>query len=200
MAYFHQYKIHTKYVSFLSGSLEKGITRYSLLYNNFRSMHAGNNEYIQTALYGFLLLWTIIQTERWSHSSHWYMTEIGNIHYNDVIMSAMASQITSLAIGYSSVYSGEGQRKHRSSASLAFVRGIQQWPLNSPHKGPVTRKMFPFDDVVMRKVYLYTLFNHKNMHSFIDYICNKDIDFDRNCSKHMSDMNCFFVYQISYLS
>ena len=41
------------------------------------------------------------------------------------------------------------QRKHQSSASLAFVRGIHRWPVNSPHKWPVTRKMFPFDDVVM---------------------------------------------------
>ena len=41
------------------------------------------------------------------------------------------------------------QRKHQSSASLAFVRGIHRWPLKSPHKGPVTRKMFLFDDVIM---------------------------------------------------
>ena len=43
-------------------------------------------------------------------------------HYNDVIMSAMASQITSLTIGYSTVYSGADQKKHQSSASLVFVR------------------------------------------------------------------------------
>ena len=48
-----------------------------------------------------------------------------------------------------SVYSDADQRKHQSSASLAFVRGIHRWPVNSPHKGPVTRKMFPFDDVIM---------------------------------------------------
>ena len=71
-------------------------------------------------------------------------------HYNDVIMSAMASQITSLTIVYSIVYSGADQRKHQSSASLVFVRGIHRWPVNSPHKGPATRKMFPFDDVIMR--------------------------------------------------
>ena len=70
-------------------------------------------------------------------------------HYNNVIMSAIASQITSLTIVYSSVYSGADQRKHQSSASLAFVRGIHRRPVNSPHKGPVTRKMFPFDDVIM---------------------------------------------------
>ena len=64
-------------------------------------------------------------------------------------MSAMASQITSLTIVYSTVYSGADQRKHQSSASLSFMRGIHRWPVNSPHKGPVTRKMFPFDDVIM---------------------------------------------------
>ena len=61
------------------------------------------------------------------------------LHYNDVIMSAMASQITSLTIVYSTVYSGADLRKHQSSASLAFVRGIHRWPVNSPHKGPVVR-------------------------------------------------------------
>ena len=71
------------------------------------------------------------------------------IHYNDVIMSVMASQITSLTIVYSGVYSGADQRKHQSSTSLAFVRGIHRWPVNSPHKGPVMQKMFTFDDVIM---------------------------------------------------
>ena len=63
-------------------------------------------------------------------------------HYNDVIISAMASQITSLKIAYSTVYSGTDQRKHQSSTSLAFMRGIHR-------SGPVTRKMFPFDGVIM---------------------------------------------------
>ena len=66
-------------------------------------------------------------------------------HNYDVIMGAMASQITSLTIVYSTVYSGAHQRKHPSSASLAFVRGIHRGPGNSPHKWLVTRKMFPFD-------------------------------------------------------
>ena len=56
----------------------------------------------------------------------------GQYHNNDVIMSTMASQITSLAIVCSTVYSGADQRKHESSASLAFVRGIHRWPVNSP--------------------------------------------------------------------
>ena len=45
--------------------------------------------------------------------------------------------------------SGADQIKHQSSASLAFVRGINRWTVNSLHKWPVTRKMFPFDDVNM---------------------------------------------------
>ena len=64
-------------------------------------------------------------------------------------MSAIASQITGVSIVYSTVCSGADQRKHQSSASLAFVRGIHRWPVDSPHKGPVTRKIFPFDDVIM---------------------------------------------------
>ena len=63
-------------------------------------------------------------------------------------MGAITSQITSLTIVYSNICSDADQRKHQSSASLAFVWGIHRWPVNSPHKWPVTRKMFPFDDVI----------------------------------------------------
>ena len=78
-------------------------------------------------------------------------TEVPRVadHYNDVIMGVMEYQITSLTIVYSTVYSDADQRKHQSSALLAFVRGIHRWPVNSPHKWPVSRKMFPFDDVIM---------------------------------------------------
>ena len=115
-------------------------------------------------------------------------------HYDDVIMSTIASQITSLTIVYSTVYSDADQRRHQSSASLAFVWGNNRWPVKSrtkgqlrgkcfhlmtsswkilqiqcngtnysttikqrstitilfSHKGPVTRKMFPFDNVIMQ--------------------------------------------------
>ena len=70
-------------------------------------------------------------------------------HYDDVIMGTVASQITSLTIVYSTIYCDTDQRKHQSSASLAFVWGIHRGPVNSPHKGPVTRKMLPFDVVIM---------------------------------------------------
>ena len=64
-------------------------------------------------------------------------------------MGAIASLITSLTSVYSTVYSDAEQRKHQSSASLAFVRGIHWWPVSSPHKGPVTRKIFQIDDVMI---------------------------------------------------
>ena len=63
------------------------------------------------------------------------------VHYNDVIMGAIASQITSLTTVYSTVYSDADQRKHQSFASLAF-REIHLGPVNSPHKWPVMRKCF----------------------------------------------------------
>ena len=68
-------------------------------------------------------------------------------------MSATASQITGI---HSTVCSAAYQIRHQSSASLACMRGIHRWAVNSPHKGPVTRKMFPFDDVIMTT----DIFNH----------------------------------------
>ena len=79
---------------------------------------------------------------------------VGSIsHYNDVIMGAIASQITSLTSVYLTIYSGADQRKHQSSASLAFVRGIHRGPVNFAHKCPVSRKMIPFDDVIMWSIH-----------------------------------------------
>ena len=74
-------------------------------------------------------------------------------HYSDVIMGAIASQITSLTIVYSTVYSGVDQRKHQSSASLVFVRGIHRRSVIFPHKGTVTHRMFPFDDVIVMQIH-----------------------------------------------
>ena len=106
------------------------------------------------------------------------------IRYNDVIMSPMASLITSRAIVYSTGYSGADQRKLQSSASLAFGRGIHRGPVNSPHKGPVTRKMFLFDDVIVRRFSL-------QYHVYVS--CNLDI-----LQKHVDDMSilpCFRIMQ-----
>ena len=62
---------------------------------------------------------------------------------------AMASQNTGDMIVYSTFCSCAAQRKHQSAASLDFIRAIHRSSVNSPHKGPVTQKMFPFDDVIM---------------------------------------------------
>ena len=70
-------------------------------------------------------------------------------HYNDVIMSAMASQTTGVSIIYTAVCSGADQWKHQSSASLAFAWEIHRWPVNSRHKNTVTPKMVSFDDVII---------------------------------------------------
>ena len=71
------------------------------------------------------------------------------MHYSDVIMSATASQIIGVSIVYSIFCSSADQRKHQSSVSLGIVTGIRGSAVDSPHKGPVTRKMFLFDDVIM---------------------------------------------------
>ena len=92
-----------------------------------------------------------------SHRHYVILSEMYFEHYSDVIIRAMASQITGLSIVYSTVYSGADERRHQSSASLAFVRGIQRWPVDSPHKGPVTRKMLPFNDVIKTYQWLHLI-------------------------------------------
>ena len=89
-------------------------------------------------------------------------------HYTDVIMGEIASQITSLTI----VYSDADQRKHQCSASLVFVWGIHRGPVNSPHKWPVTRKMFPFDDVIM--ACFVTVFQNENNNGTANLIIMKN--------------------------
>ena len=73
------------------------------------------------------------------------------LHYSNVIMGAMASQITSVTIVYSTVCSSADLRKRHSSESLAFVLGIYAVTGEFPHKRPVTRKMFLFDDIIMQR-------------------------------------------------
>ena len=86
-------------------------------------------------------------------------------------MGAITSQITSLTSVYSTAYSDADQRKHQSSASLAFVHGIHRGSVNSPHKWPVTQKMFPFDDVIMRCRWLASTLRY--------YDTGRDIPFNR---------------------
>ena len=91
-----------------------------------------------------------------THKSRQYTMEIPweFIYYSNVIMSAMASQITGVSMVYSTFCWGADQRKHQSSASLTFVRGIHRWPVDSPHKWSVTRKMFSLDDAIVNMALL----------------------------------------------
>ena len=111
---------------------------------------------------------------------HWYPTlYMWQItHYDDVIMTMLASQITSLTVVYSIVYSGVIQRKHQSSASLAFVREIHRGPVNFPHKWPVTRIMFPFDDVIMTHLY-----------GELAWIVWRNIEYTLPCRYHAAQYN-----------
>ena len=84
-----------------------------------------------------------------NNGPEWRLMWLWFTHHNDVIMGTIATQITSLTVVCSTVYSDADQTKHQNSASLAFVRGIHRGPVNSPNKWPVTGKMFPFDDVIM---------------------------------------------------
>ena len=97
-----------------------------------------------------LILW--VQLPISQHWFKWYAINWAH-HYTDVIIGTIASQTSSLTIVYSTIYSDADQRKHQSFALLAFVWEIHRRPVNSPHKWPVTRKMFPFDDVIMMKTY-----------------------------------------------
>ena len=102
-------------------------------------------------------------------------------------MSTMASHIASLTIVYSILYSGVDQRKHQNSASLAFVRGIHRRPVNSPHKGPVTRKMFPFDDVIMIAQYPAP----HGQHEPIMWSLWQDL---------LSAAHCWLIYSVAFFS
>ena len=113
-------------------------------------------------------------------------------HYNDIIMSAMASQITSLTIVCSTVYS----RRRSKKTSELRVTGLCEWnyPVTGefPHKGPVTRKMFPFDDVIMKSSLYLSVFNctrHFTNRSWniitITHVCQKYIGFVHGTAKHL---------------
>ena len=81
--------------------------------------------------------------EQWNdlNRNNIFKKALKTIHYNDVLMSVMASQISSISIVCAIVCSGANLRKHQSSPSLAFVKEIQWWPMNSQHKGPVSIEM-----------------------------------------------------------
>ena len=104
------------------------------------------------------------------------------VHYNAFIMSAMSSQITDVSIVCSTVGSGADQKNHQSFASLAFVS-----PVNSPHKRPATRKIFPFDEVIM--------FNDKFKYSrYWPFICGSHrspLEFPHNAAAIRKSFSCY---------
>ena len=104
-------------------------------------------------LYKAAIIW-LIQYQRTNLLLQNHTTTLPTtiFQWRDVIMSTMAPQLTGVSIVYSTICFGAHQIKHQSTASLAFMKGIHRWPVNSPHKGPVTRKLFPFDDVIMNRV------------------------------------------------
>ena len=89
-------------------------------------------------------------------------------------MSAITSKISSVSIVCSTVGSGADQRKHQSSAPLAFVRGIHLWPVNAPCKRPVTRKMFPFDDVIMPPCFINVMIYATSYYIWQSYKTTRD--------------------------
>ena len=102
-----------------------------------------------------------------------------HVHYCDVIMGAMASQITSLTIVYSTVYLGADQRKHQSSASLAFVRGNSPVTGEFPTQMASNAEMFPFDEVIMEYSLCFVLFR---LHEIWDIMFNYSLLNDRMLS------------------
>ena len=124
------------------------------------SLHLMYN--LHHARFSFTMQWGVL------HNLAVWVACLFVIYYSDVIMRAKTSQITGVSIVNSTVCIGADQRKRQNSSSLVFVRGtmtggfpsqrdihwplwceFHRWPVNSAQKGPVTRKMFPFEDVIM---------------------------------------------------
>ena len=122
-------------------------------------------------------------------------------HYNDVIMDTIASQITSLMIFNSAVYSDADQRKHQSSTSLVFVWGIHRSLVNSLHRGPVTRKCFhlmtsscprkAFDDVInSNKLCIRLALKHVLFCLLTHWVRDKMVPFCRHFQTHFLQWKC----------
>ena len=114
----------------------------------------GANPFLEPILiYCWLDLWNKLKSVKWRHNEH---NGVSNHQPHDCLLIPFIQDAD--------------QRKHQSSVWLAFVRGIHRWPVNSLHKGPITRKMFPFDDIAMRNL-------NKIMrsccqeHAFKDVVC-----------------------------
>ena len=121
---------------------------FTKLKNMRKLWNIGNQQSTSHPWLDFMCIFMI--NRKWDHKIRQYYDHPSKLQWGH---NELAAQITSLMIVYSNVYSGADQRKHQSSAALAFVWGIHRWPVNSLHKGPVTWKMFPFDDVIIISVY-----------------------------------------------
>ena len=108
--------------------------------------------------------WPILAAE-WPYD--WSIPGGMTLNISDVAMGHMTSQITGISTVCSTMRSGAYQTKYQSSKSPFFVRGIHRWPVNSPHKGPVKRKIFPFDNVIMTSWHSKT---HTHTYVYI-YMC-----------------------------
>ena len=118
---------------------------------------------------------TMIDVSGWQcQRANGFISGNPRCHYNDVMISAMASQITSLTIVYSAVYSGTDQRK------LGLCEG------NSPHKGPATLKLFPFDDVIMVAEYFNRLGSclNVNLNANCQVMCIFTLEVPQNFVRH----------------
>ena len=119
-----------------------------------------------------------------------------NTELRPYILSALhcdnsLEMVSQMAMVCSTVCSSADQRKHHSSASLAFGRGIHRWPVNSPDKGPVIRKMFPLDDVIMEtRLFVSCCSVYK---SFRNYMRSMSIT-DVFCEKFQQDLRTDFGF------
>ena len=126
-------------------TIEMKVWNNSMQPNVFVGINSGNMYYIYAVFYSYSLYTT-------SHMCHWNAGTASvwnphfDIYYSDVIMGLKSPASGLFA---QSFVSDAVQRKHQRSSSLACVSGIPRWPVDSPHKGPVSRKMFPFDNVIM---------------------------------------------------
>ena len=109
----------------------------------------------------------------------------------------VTSQLNGVSVVFSTVCSSPDKRKHQSSASPAFVRGIHRWSAKSPHKGPVTRNMFPFDGVIMENYKLSRLRNY-----YIQWSIRQDDLGDLGCKQQniRHFMKCHPSGKITYMN
>ena len=147
---FNAYKFSSLQFDFYATMLSAPVTYHSIL-SHFYNPHLDMNEFLHTlAVLAVCQIYAFFKTLRCRHNER---DGVSNHQPQDCLLNRLFRRRS---------------KKHQSSASLALVWGIHQWPMNSPHKGPVTRKMFPFDrhhDVIM-KIWLLEL---RNLMQFIQY-------------------------------